>query len=165
MNPEPRTELEHELRSESREARTAKRELQVLLTRSLVTFISGVAALYFTYWAGGALVYSLGMSPWISYIGSLAAGGLTARYVWRHTSSTAPGFVSAVVLGALVTGGIGFSAGFFGPIIFMPGANQGPLLGIFITGPLGFVGGAVGGAVWWVLRKRRGRELAVSQPE
>jgi hypothetical protein len=129
--------------------------LQVLLTRSLVTFISGVAALYFTYWAGGALVYALGMSPWVPYIGSLAAGGLTARYVWRHTSSTEPGFVSAVVLGALVTGGIGFSAGFFGPIIFMPGANQGPLLGILITGPLGFLAGAVGGAIWWRMQRRR----------
>ncbi len=123
--------------------------------RALVTFISGVAALYFTYWAGGALVYALGMSPWTLYIGSLAAGGLTARYVWRHTSSTDPGFVSAVVLGALVTGGIGFFAGFFGPIIFMPGANQGPLLGIFITGPLGFLAGAVGGAVWWLMQRRR----------
>jgi hypothetical protein len=135
------------------DARTEKRELQVLLTRSLVTFLSGVAALYFTYWAGGALVYTLGMSPWISYVGSLAAGGVTARYVWRHTSSTAPGFVGAVVLGAVMTGAIGFIAGFFGPIIFMPGANQGPLLGIFITGPLGFVAGAIGGAVWWLTQR------------
>ena len=142
-----------------------KGELQVLLARSLVTFIGGVAALYSTYWAGGALVYAFGLSPWISYIGSLAAGGLTGRYIWRHTPSTEPGFVSAVMLGALITGGIGFLAGFFGPLLFRPGANQGPLLGIFITGPLGFVAGAMGGAVWWVLRKRRGRDLAVSQPE
>jgi hypothetical protein len=149
----------------NREARTEKRELQVVLTRSLVTCIGGVAALYFTYWAGGALVYALDLSPWISYIASLAAGGLTARYIWRHTAASAPGFVSAVVLGALITGGIGFSAGFFGPIIFMPGANQGPLLGIFITGPLGFLAGAVGGAAWWVVRRRRGRELAVGQSE
>lgn len=148
-----------------REPGAEKRELQVLLTRSLVTFIGGVAALYFTYWAGGALVYALGLSPWISYIASLAAGGLIARYIWRRTMSTETGFVSAVMLGALITGGIGFSAGFFGPLIFMPGANQGPLLGIFITGPLGFLAGAVGGATWWVLRKRRGRGLAVGQSE
>jgi hypothetical protein len=38
-------------------------------------------------------------------------------------------------------GGFGFCAGFFGPIIFVPGANQGPLLGIFITGPLGILVG------------------------
>ena len=50
-------------------------------------------------------------------------------------------------LGALIVGAIGFSIGFFGPIIFMPDANQGPMLGIFITGPLGAVLGAVGGAI------------------
>jgi hypothetical protein len=149
----------------NREARTKKRELQLLLTRSLVTFISGVAALYFTYWAGGALAFAVGLSPWLSYIGSLAVAAVIARYVWRHTSSTEPGFASAVIVGALVTGGIGFAAGFVGPMIFIPGANQGPLLGIFITGPLGVVAGAIGGAVWWVLRKRRGRDLAVSRPE
>jgi hypothetical protein len=46
---------------------------------------------------------------------------------------------------ALLVGGIGFAAGFFGPMIFAPGANQGPLLGIFITGPLGFFAGLAWG--------------------
>jgi len=122
--------------------------------RVLVTFISGVAALYFTYWLGGALVYAAGLTQWISFLASLAAAAATARFVWQHTLSTEPGFASAVMLGALVTGGIAFVVGFFGPIIFMPGANQGPLLGLFITGPLGLVAGAVGGAVWWVARRR-----------
>ena len=126
-----------------------------IAARAIVTFISGVAALYFIYWLGGALVYAAGLSPWISFIASLAAGALTARFVWRHTSSTDPGFASAVIFGALVTGGIAFSVGFFGPIIFMPGANQGPLLGLFITGPLGLVAGAVGGAVWRLTRQRK----------
>jgi hypothetical protein len=44
-----------------------------------------------------------------------------------------------ILLPAFVLGGIGFVAGFFGPILLTPEANQGPLLGIFITGPLGFV--------------------------
>lgn len=48
-------------------------------------------------------------------------------------------------MGALVVGGIGFSGGFFGPMILVPGANQGPLLGLLITGPVGFLVGAVGG--------------------
>jgi hypothetical protein len=47
------------------------------------------------------------------------------------------------MVGGLILGGIGFVAGFFGPIILTPNANQGPLLGIFVTGPLGFVLGAV----------------------
>jgi hypothetical protein len=58
-------------------------------------------------------------------------------------------------LGALIVGGIGFTAGFFGPIIFSPQSNQGPLLGIFITGPLGFLAGAVIGAIVGFIRTRK----------
>jgi len=50
-------------------------------------------------------------------------------------------------LGGLILGAVGFSLGFFGPLIFTPEANQGPLLGIFITGPLGAVVGAIAGAI------------------
>ena len=49
--------------------------------------------------------------------------------------------------GALLLGAVGFSAGFFGPIILNPDANQGPLVGILITGPGGLIVGAVLGAV------------------
>jgi hypothetical protein len=59
------------------------------------------------------------------------------------------------MMGALVTGAVGFSAGFFGPMIFTPGANQGPLLGIFITGPLGLMCGGAGGAIHWFARGRQ----------
>jgi hypothetical protein len=37
----------------------------------------------------------------------------------------------------LILGAVGFAAGFFGPLIFVPEANQGPLVGIFISGPAG----------------------------
>jgi uncharacterized membrane protein YeaQ/YmgE (transglycosylase-associated protein family) len=60
------------------------------------------------------------------------------------------GILKSGCLGAAGLGIIGFSAGFFGPMIFTPEANQGPLLGIFITGPLGAVaGGLIGAAVGW----------------
>jgi len=55
--------------------------------------------------------------------------------------------VGSMFKGALIVGGIGFCAGFFGPMVFAPDANQGPLLGIFITGPLGALLGAIGGVV------------------
>jgi hypothetical protein len=61
----------------------------------------------------------------------------------------------ATLMGAAITGGIGFCAGFFGPMIIAPGANQGPLLGLFITGPLGIVLGASGGLIYALARKRR----------
>ena len=56
------------------------------------------------------------------------------------------------LLGGGIVGGIGFVAGFFGPIIFTPESNQGPMLGIFITGPLGFIVGAAAGVVVSLLR-------------
>jgi len=37
----------------------------------------------------------------------------------------------------LILGVVGFAAGFFGPMIFVPEANQGPLVGILMTGPGG----------------------------
>ena len=69
----------------------------------------------------------------------------------------ARGVVGRAMAPALMLGGIGFAAGFFGPIIFTPEANQGPLLGIFITGPLGFLLGLVFGIVR-ELRRPEGAE-------
>ena len=57
------------------------------------------------------------------------------------------GVVGRAMRPALIVGGIGFAAGFFGPILLTPEANQGPLLGIFITGPIGFLIGLVYGVV------------------
>ncbi len=59
---------------------------------------------------------------------------------------------------ALVIGAVGFVGGFFGPMLFTPGANQGPMLGIFITGPLGVLIGAIGGLVHWLVQRKRVRQ-------
>ena len=60
------------------------------------------------------------------------------------------GILRSGCLGAAGLGIVGFTFGFFGPMIFTPDSNQGPLLGIFITGPLGAVaGGLIGAAVGW----------------
>jgi len=75
------------------------------------------------------------------------------RYIWPNASSTPAGLVSSALVGAVVTGGIGFAAGFFGPIILYPGSPQGPLVGIALTGPLGLLAGAIGGAVFWAKRR------------
>jgi hypothetical protein len=44
-----------------------------------------------------------------------------------------------------IVGAVGFSLGFFGPMLFDPTSGNGPLLGIFITGPLGTLIGAAAG--------------------
>jgi len=62
-------------------------------------------------------------------------------------------------LWALVLGGVGFAAGFFGPMALRPDANQGPMLGIFITGPGGAVLGLVLGTVFRFLPVSNGRRF------
>jgi hypothetical protein len=124
------------------------------LFRLALVLVSGVSALYFVFWVGGAILMGLHLPSWLSLVVSLVAAVAVGRYVWLHTASLQAGLASSIVLGAVILGGLGFAGGFFGPIIFMPGANQGPLLGIFITGPLGFVFGAVAGAIYWFVRGR-----------
>ena len=51
--------------------------------------------------------------------------------------------MATTLLGGLILGGVGFLAGFIGPMVFAPDANQGPLAGILFTGPLGFDLGVV----------------------
>jgi hypothetical protein len=52
----------------------------------------------------------------------------------------------------LVLGGVGFLAGFIGPVVFNPEANQGPLFGIFISGPGGAVLGLILGGICLALK-------------
>ena len=55
---------------------------------------------------------------------------------------------------AVAVGAVGFSLGFFGPMMLDPTSGNGPLLGIFITGPGGFVAGLLYGL--WRNRSRGG---------
>ena len=77
---------------------------------------------------------------------------LAGRFLWTRTGDAARqrGLLAAMGSGALALGGIGFCAGFFGPLLLAPDANQGPLLGLFITGPLGFLLGGIGGLFYWL---------------
>ena len=126
------------------------------LLRIPVTLISAVASFYFVFWVGSAVLLPLHLPPWIPFLGSSLIALAVAWYVWRHTAFHKAGLVSSVVVGALTAGGIGFSVGFFGPLLLTPDSNQGPLLGIFLTGPLGFLIGAIGGGFYWFARGRAG---------
>jgi hypothetical protein len=44
-------------------------------------------------------------------------------------------------------GGVGFAAGFFGPMVLVPESNLGPIIGLFVSGPAGLVLGAVLGLI------------------
>jgi hypothetical protein len=127
-----------------------------IVTRIAATLISGVAALYFVFWFGIPLTFLLHFPLWIGSIASFLVAAGVAWYVWTLTASFQASLARSVLLGALVVGAIGFSAGFFGPLLFMPSgrANVGPIWAI-ITGPVGFILGAVGGLVHWYAREGR----------
>lgn len=104
--------------------------------RRIVAFLAGLATFYFAGWMGSALlsiflpgflaaVVGFGAAVWLA----LRAG----RYVAASLASESPALAVCVIAGALLVGGVGFIGGFFGPMIFAPGANQGPLLGLFYT--------------------------------
>jgi hypothetical protein len=94
------------------------------------------------------LVMPFGDQEWLGSLVALAASIYVARTVWIGTAADSNSVAVMAGLGAVILGGVGFVAGFFGPMIFAPDANQGPMLGLFITGPAGVVIGAIAGAVY-----------------
>jgi len=124
--------------------------------RLILAIVAGVAAHYFVFWISFAFV-PFGEQDWLATVMALACGIVAGRFVWLRLSAADGSVVALMLTGALITGGIGFVGGFFGPMIFAPGANQGPLLGLFITGPLGFLLGGAGGLVYGLMRRAPSR--------
>jgi hypothetical protein len=122
-----------------------------LLIRILALIFVVPATYYFIYWLPCSLL-PLDNHRWIANVLSLACAGAAGWFVWVRTASVSDGAISTTILGAVLFGGIGFTGGFFGPIIFTPGSNQGPLLGIFITGPGGFILGGIAGFIYWTIK-------------
>ncbi len=129
------------------------------LARSGMATVAGLATFYSVGWIAAAILSIVlpGVaSASIAFLGAGAVAVLVARWVLRSpprvTQSPAGAGIrsplASSAMGAVVLGGLGFCAGFFGPMILSPESNQGPLLGIFITGPVG----VVVGAVWGYLR-------------
>ena len=129
-----------------------------LIVRLLALLVVVPATYYFIYWVPFSL-FPLIENRWIpSIISTLCAAGVS-WYIWKTLGAAPTGLISSALTGAVVTGAVGFCAGFFGPIIFTPDANQGPLLGIFLTGPLGFLLGGIGGVVYWLaIATRKAKE-------
>ena len=58
-----------------------------------------------------------------------------------------------IITWTLAIGVVGFSIGFFGPMILWPESNQGPLAGFIYTGPWGIILGFVVGVFRELLNK------------
>lgn len=86
-------------------------------------------------------------------VAALAVGA----WAFRATGRRELGTVAVFLGGSVLFGVLGFTLGFFGPMLLAPGANQGPMLGIFITGPGGFI---LGGPIALVLRHLQRRKHA-----
>ena len=127
------------------------------ILRGLATLVSGIGAFYYAvflvFWVDGAWLVSMQLPVWITLVFALAVGAVVGRYIWTRTGSAQRGLATSIVMGALILGGIGFVAGFLGPMIYTPDNNLGPLFGIFIAGPWGFVIGGVGGCLYWLMRR------------
>ena len=128
--------------------------------RILLAAMTLLATYFFVYWVPFSLIPGAADVPFLAKTLSLIIAAIAAVFVWRKSSGASNGFATNVLFGGLIVGGIGFIAGFFGPLILYPEANQGPLLGIFFTGPIGFIVGLIGGAVYWKIRK--GKSIAQS---
>lgn len=124
-----------------------------LVSRILAVLFVVPATFFFVYWVPFSILPLDGFR-WIALPVSLACAIAAGWYLWRTLDSDRHGMVVTMLLGAILSGAIGFIAGFFGPMLLAPDANQGPLLGLFITGPLGFLVGAIAGAVYWLRRAR-----------
>src|SRR6266542_2468038 len=109
-----------------------------LAFRIIAVLLVVAATNFFIYWLPFSLIH-LGEQRWIASVVSLLCAIGAGWYVWTKSGSAPDNLISYMLYGAILLGGIGFTGGFFGPMIFAPGANQGPMLGIFITGPLGFI--------------------------
>lgn len=126
------------------------------LARILLLLVVVPAVYYFVYWLPFAFV-PLEQRQWVASLVSLLCAVLAGRFVWARSAQPGRSPLVAMSYGALALGGIGFCAGFFGPLLLAPEANQGPLLGLLITGPLGFVLGAIGGLIYWLTHRDRPR--------
>ncbi|RAI90028.1 hypothetical protein [Algoriphagus yeomjeoni] len=133
--------------------------------RILSAFVTFVAVFYFTFWIFGAIVsifFDSDPPKWamvISSIASFITAGYLAYHVWKKKENKKPSQGSYILAGALGVGVAGFILGFFGPLILTPEANQGPLLGILITGPAGIAIGAIGGSIYWEIKKRKAKKV------
>ncbi len=125
---------------------------------AVVVALSATGLLVRIAWARLRWGYTLFEVPFDAAL--VVAAALSWWYLLRADRAESRRSMGVTLRAAAWVGGLGFAAGFFGPILLTPESNQGPLLGIFFTGPAGFVLGALGGIVVALVRERQRRSEA-----
>jgi len=122
--------------------------------RIILLLVIAPSVFFFIYWVPFSLI-QIGENEFVRMTFSILSAVLTGWFILSATKSPSKNsLLSSIICWAFITGGVGFFAGFFGPIIFTPEANQGPLVGIIFTGPLGLLLGAIIGLIYWLRNKR-----------
>ena len=124
----------------------------VIVGRAFVCILVFVAAFLFSYWLLFVQIFPDDLLD-LASVAALLTAAVLAGLVWKATDGEAKGVLATSLTWAGAVGAVGFSGGFFGPMIVTPDANQGPLLGLLITGPLGCVVGAIAGLVVGLRRR------------
>jgi hypothetical protein len=117
-----------------------------VIGRAFVSIFVFAAVFFFSYWLLFVQIIP-GDPSGLASLAALLTAMVLAGLTWSGTGGGAHGVLATALTWSAIVGAVGFSGGFFGPMIFTPDANQGPLLGLLITGPLGCVVGAVGGLI------------------
>lgn len=122
-----------------------------IIAKSFASVLVFAAVYFISYWLLFAQILPENPPSLATGFAFLTAAGLTGSF-W-YSARAGSGIFGTAMTWAGIVGAVGFSVGFFGPMIFSPQANQGPLLGLFITGPLGFVAGGVAGLIYSLSRR------------
>ena len=121
------------------------------LVRIVLGLVGLLAVWCLSYWIFFAQFDHAG-SPFLGRGAPFLVGLLAAGLVLAATEHLQHGWLSAIVLGALLLGAIG---AFFGPVIAGAMASGGPLLEFIMSGPGGLLLGMPAGAAWWGLQRLR----------
>ncbi len=114
----------------------------IQILKTIVSLLMFLTVLFFI---NTLLTITTNLPAWLGGIFSLVCAIVAAWFTWQLTSGKKTGTLLAVTGSALILGGLCFTAGFLGPMVFAKETSQAPLIGIFIAAPLGLIVGAIGG--------------------
>lgn len=118
------------------------------MIQTLKIIVSTLMFLTVLFFINTMLTITSGSPAWLSAALSSACAVLAAWFTWQLVSGKKTNTLLAIISSALILGGLFFTVGFLGPMVFAKDTNQGPLIGVFIAAPLGVITGAIGGYVY-----------------